>query len=73
MCEFFNVSCSGYYDYVKRIDLPAKDLALTEKIWECRDRSGKTYGYCRIQNPISSSCRKIVAVFVQHAKNIKYN
>ena len=53
MCEFFNVSRSGYYDYVKRMDFPTKDLALTEKIRECRDRSGKIYGYCRIQNPIS--------------------
>ncbi len=32
MCRFFGVSRSGYYDYVKRIDIPAKDLTLAEKI-----------------------------------------
>ncbi len=64
---------SGYYGYVKRMDFPTKDLALAEKIRESQDKCGKTYGYRRIQNPISSKCRKIVAVFVQHVKNIKYN
>ena len=32
MCRFFNVSRSGYYDYVKRMAVPAKDLPLAEKI-----------------------------------------
>ena len=32
MCRFFKVSRSGYYDYVKRMDIPAKDLPLAEKI-----------------------------------------
>ena len=45
MCRFFNVSRSGYYDYVKRMDIPAKDLPLAEKIRECQDKCGKTYGY----------------------------
>ena len=49
MCRFFNVSRSGYYDYVKRIDVPAKDLPLAEKIRECQDKCGKTYGYRRVQ------------------------
>jgi len=48
MCRFFNVSRSGYYGYVKRIDLPAKDLPLAEKIRECQDICGKTYGYRRV-------------------------
>ena len=48
MCRFFNVSRSGYYDYVKRMDIPAKDLPLAEKIRECQDKCGKTYGYRRI-------------------------
>ena len=48
MCRFFNVSRSGYYDYVKRMDIPAKDLPLAEKIRECQDRCGKTYGYRRV-------------------------
>ena len=48
MCRFFNVSRSGYYDCVKRMDIPAKDLALAEKIKECQENCGKTYGYRRV-------------------------
>ncbi len=48
MCRLFNVSRSGYYDYVKRMDIPAKDLPLTEKIRECQDSCGRTYGYRRV-------------------------
>ena len=48
MCRFFNVSRSGYYDYVKRMDMPSKDLILAEKIKECQDKCGMTYGYRRV-------------------------
>ena len=48
MCLFFNVSRSGYYDYVKRMEIPAKDLPLAEKIKECQAKHGKTYGYRRV-------------------------
>ena len=48
MCRFFEVSRSGYYDYVKRMGIPAKDLPLAEKIKECQDKYGKTYGYRRV-------------------------
>ena len=48
MCRFFNVSRSGYYDYVKRMDIPAKDLPLAEKIRECQEKCGRTYGYRRV-------------------------
>ena len=48
MCRFFEVSRSGYYDYVKRMEVPAKDLPLAEKIRECQDKYGKTYGYRRV-------------------------
>ena len=48
MCRFFRVSRSGYYDYVKRMDIPAKDLPLAEKIKECQESCGKTYGYRRV-------------------------
>ena len=48
MCRFFNVSRSGYYDYVKRMNIPTKDLALAEKIKECQENCGKTYGYRRV-------------------------
>lgn len=48
MCRFFKVSRSGYYDYVKRMEIPVKDLPLAEKIRECQDKNGKTYGYRRV-------------------------
>ena len=48
MCRFFGVSRSGYYDYVGRMDIPARDLELAEKIRECQDKYGKTYGYRRV-------------------------
>ena len=48
MCRFFKVSRSGYYDYVKRMDIPALDLPLAEKIRECQEQCGKTYGYRRV-------------------------
>ena len=48
MCRFFEVSRSGYYDYVKRMDKPAWDLPLAEKIRECQEHSHSTYGYRRV-------------------------
>ena len=48
MCKFFEVSRSGYYGYVNRIDIPAKDLALAEKIQECQKAVHNTYGYRRV-------------------------
>ena len=48
MCRFFEVSRSGYYDFVKRMDTPEKDLPLAEKIRECQQKCGKTYGYRRV-------------------------
>ena len=49
MCRFFEVSRSGYYDYVKRMDIPAWDLPLAEKIRECQEHCHSTYGYRRVQ------------------------
>ena len=48
MCSFFGVSRSGYYDYVKRMDIPAKDLPLAELIRECQAECSSTYGYRRV-------------------------
>ena len=48
MCHFFGVSRSGYYDYVKRMDVPAKDLELAEKIKACQKECRSTYGYRRV-------------------------
>ena len=48
MCRFFEVSRSGYYGYVKRMDVLARDLPLAERIRECQSECGKTYGYRRV-------------------------
>jgi putative transposase len=48
MCRFFEVSRSGYYDFVKRMGTPAFDQSLANKIAECQSRCGKTYGYRRV-------------------------
>ena len=48
MCRFFGVSRSGYYGYVSRMDIPAWDLPLAEKIRKCQEECGKTYGYRRV-------------------------
>lgn len=48
MCRFFDVSRSGYYSYVKRMDIPDRDLPLAEKIRECQEESHRTYGYRRV-------------------------
>ena len=48
MCKFFEVSRSGYYDFVKRLGKPEKDADLAEKIRLCQERADKTYGYRRV-------------------------
>ena len=49
MCRFFKVSRSGYYGYVKRMNVPEWDLPIAEKIRECQRQSHRTYGYRRVQ------------------------
>ena len=48
MCELFDVSRSGYYAYLKRKDIPDRDLPLAEQIRKCQDESHNTYGYRRV-------------------------
>ena len=48
MRRFFQVSRSGYYNFVHRLDRPEKDAALAEIIAQQRERSFHTYGYRRI-------------------------
>ena len=48
MCQFFGVSRSGYYDYVKRLNQPAHDAALAEIIRKQQEACDKTYGYRRM-------------------------
>ena len=48
MCKFFEVSRSGYYDFVKRLGQPEKDANLAKEIQICQDVTDKTYGYRRV-------------------------
>lgn len=48
MCKFFEVSRSGYYSFVKRMDKPANDFELSELIRECQSETKQTYGYRRV-------------------------
>ena len=48
MCSFFEVSRSGYYDFVNRLGRSAQDAQLAEKIRECQNKTDKTYGYRRV-------------------------
>ena len=48
MCKFFEISRSGYYNFVKRLGKPEKDADLAEKIRLCQESADKTYGYRRV-------------------------
>jgi len=48
MCQFFGVSRSGYYDFVKRQEKPVHDAELVRKIEECQNKTDRTYGYRRV-------------------------
>ena len=48
MCQFFNVSRSGYYDYVKRLREKDFDSDLADIIREQQEKCNKTYGYRRM-------------------------
>jgi transposase InsO family protein len=48
MCTFFEVSRSGYYDFVRRMDKPDRDGPLAKTIAQCQEHSRKTYGYRRV-------------------------
>ncbi len=49
MCRFFGVSRSGYYEYLKHMDMDDKDESLGIKIAQCQSKSNKTYGYRRVK------------------------
>ena len=82
MCRIFGVSRSGYYDYVKRMDKPAKDLSLAEKIKECQEESKHTYGYRRVHiwldrngvhcNPKTVLRVMLVPQFEDYVKQVGY-
>lgn len=48
MCKFFEVSRSGYYDFVKRTGKPEQDTELADEIRTCQRSTGNTYGYRRV-------------------------
>ena len=48
MCKFFEVSRSGYYDFVKRLGQPEHDAELAKEIQVCQNKTDKTYGYRRV-------------------------
>lgn len=48
MCQFFGVSRSGYYDFIKRLNRPRPDAALAELLRVQQERCRKTYGYRRM-------------------------
>ncbi len=75
-----------YRDYVKRIDIPAWDLPLAEKIRECQEHSHSTYGYRRVhiwleRKGIHKNPETVLRVMqkynllseVRRKKNLKYN
>ena len=61
MCQFFDVSRSGYYDFDHRMDKPERDAALAELIAECQNKCGKTYGYRRVK------------IWLERTKKLAYN
>jgi putative transposase len=48
MCEFFEVSRSGYYAFLKRPRVNGAEEALVQKISQCQRETGCTYGYRRV-------------------------
>lgn len=48
MCEFFEVSRSGYYAYLKRLHQPKRNESIVTLIRQCQEKSHSTYGYRRV-------------------------
>jgi len=60
MCKFFEVSQSGYYDFIKRMDQPDRDEKIASFIQKCQERSHKTYGYRRVKIWLLREIRLVV-------------
>ena len=71
MCQFFCVSRSGYYDYVKRLDQPAHDAVLAEMIRKQQKKCDKTYGYRRMWKWLRNT-KKIPFRYIRFS-NIGFN
>jgi len=48
MCEFFEVSRSGYYAFLKRPTVKSAEDILAQQILQCQKETGGTYGYRRV-------------------------
>jgi transposase InsO family protein len=48
MCDFFEVSRSGYYAFLKRPTVNSAEDALAQQISQCQRETGCTYGYRRV-------------------------
>lgn len=48
MCRYFEVSRSGYYDWIKQIEKQDKDAPIGEMIDQCYKETDKTYAYRRV-------------------------
>lgn len=60
MCDVFEVSRSGYYDWRKRQQRETKDQWLVDLIMECQQRSRQTYGIRRVRRWIQRRTGKQV-------------
>ena len=49
MCQYFGVSRSGYYDWLKRKNEPDRDETIGSLIRKCQDLTKQTYGYRRVK------------------------
>lgn len=49
MCSFFQVSRSGYYDWLRSKKQPDKDEPIGKLIQKCQQRTKQTYGYRRMK------------------------
>lgn len=72
MCEFFGVSRSGYYCFVKRMNKPEKHQQAVEIISKCQKETNKTYGYRRVHEYLSTHGIKLNRKTVLRLMN-KYN
>lgn len=62
MCQFFGVSHSAYYAWVKRLDQADPDQERMEQVWEAYEKSHGIYGYRRI----ALWLRKHKGVYINH-------
>ena len=61
MCNFFQISRSGYYDFLRKGEKEDKDRWLYDMILECQNSCAKTYGYRRVQ------------IWIEREKGLKIN